>query len=85
MLGVNVLSAEVEGVDGLVGGDVLAVEEDGLEAGTVGELEVLGDIPLVLGVKTYLVEGYTCGRIELSVPSVGYCEGLGGRVEGIDY
>ena len=60
-------------IDGIVGHQVVIVEEQTVETQTVGQLQVVHDIPVILQIEAQLVELYTCSRVRLAVVAV--CQG----------
>ena len=76
MADIAVLVGIPEVVDSLVGHKIGVVEEQSVETQAVGEHEVVGSLPLVLGVDTGLVELYPCRRGGLAVISVGKVDNL---------
>ena len=77
MTNVAVIVIIVKGQDGVVGDQVTVVEEQTVEAKTVGQLEVLGHVPLVLSIDTGLVELHAGSRLGLVAVSVGQADNLG--------
>ena len=72
----------VESLDGGVGKEVAIVEEEAVDAQAVGELEAVGDVPVVLGIYAELVVAHACCRLRLAVVAVGETHDLGrGSVE----
>ena len=77
MADIAVLVGIPEVVDSLVGHKVGVVEEQSVETQAVGKHEVVGSLPLVLGVDTGLVELNPCRRSGLAVISVGKADYFG--------
>ena len=68
----------VEGKNSVVGDQVTVIEEQTIETQTVGQLEALGHVPLVLGIDTGLVELHAGSRLGLATVTVGQANNLGG-------
>ena len=63
------LAIIVQGLDGIVRHDIIFVEDYGVETDSSGELELIINIPLILGISTDLIETYLCRRILVPVIS----------------
>ena len=70
-------SAVVEIVDGFVGHEVSIVKEESVKTQSIGKLEVLGGVPLVLCIDAGLVEGYSCLGVVVASIAVGQAYHLG--------
>ena len=64
-------------VDRGVGHQVAVVEEQAVQTHAGGELELVGDVPLILAVDTGLVELHAGSRLLLAVVAVGEVDNLG--------
>ena len=76
--GVQMLAAEVQGLDGAVGHKVVVVVQDGVEADAGSELEALRGSPLVLEVQADLVELDTGRRGLVAAVTIGEGHRFGG-------
>ena len=77
--GVDVATAEVEVIDGVVAHQVVAVEGDHVKADTARQFQVLQDVPFVLGIKAVLVEHHFSVRVGLAAVAVSQTYSLGSR------
>ena len=68
---VNVTAFVVECQNGIVGQQVVVVEHQLFETQTVGQLQLVGDVPLVLCIKAHLVIGNTGSGLVLAVVTIG--------------
>ena len=71
----------VEVIDSLIGHQVFIVEEQTVETQTIGELQVVEDVPVILQIETELIELYTSSRIRLTIVTVGQSHDLRCAVE----
>ena len=71
----------VEVIDSLIGHQVFIVEEQTVETQTIGELQVVEDVPVILQIETELIELYTSSRISLAIVTVGQSHDLRCAVE----
>ena len=71
----------VEVIDSLIGHQVFIVEEQTVETQTIGELQVVEDVPVILKIDAKLIELYTSSRISLTIVTVGQCHDLRCAVE----
>ena len=77
LAGIHMLTvAELNGVDGLIGSEVVVVERQIVETDTIGEFQLVGDVPLILSIEAQLIEGDLSVRIVLAVEAVGDGERL---------
>ena len=68
---VDVLTVVTVVVDGLVGHQVVVVEEQTIETQTIGQFQIVEDVPVVLHIEAQFVELYAGSRIGLAVVTVG--------------
>ena len=64
------LAIVVKVIDSLVGHQIVVVEEQSVYTETVGQLQVVKDVPVILQVDAELVEPHTCCGIGLTVITV---------------
>ena len=79
MTDIIVLIIVVKSEDGVVGHQIAVVEEETIKTDTVGQLEVVGRIPVILCINAQLVELNTSGRILLTVITIGKTDHLRSR------
>ena len=75
--GIDALAAEADGLDGVVGHQVLVVEGEHVGTEAVGELEVAGELPFILHIGAVLVVVDSAGRVGDTVVTVGVDEAQG--------
>ena len=67
---INMTTIVVEVVDGLVSQQVVVVEEESVNTQTVGQLEVVGDVEIILGIDAGAIELHTGSWLRLTVVTV---------------
>ena len=76
LAGIYVRTIIIYIIERLVTHDVSIVEEKTIDAKSVVELEVGGNVPLILQIDTCLVERDTCSRLLLTIVAVGKADDL---------
>ena len=71
------IATEVACVDLIITCDILVVEDDIVGTETVGQLQAVGSLPLILQVQANLVVAHGAGRIADAIIAIGerYCIG----------
>ena len=71
----------IECFNSIVGQQVTVVEEQTVDTQTVGQFELVRDVPLILSINTRAVELNTCSRFGLTIVTIGQTEDLWCAIE----